>query len=170
MTTKSKALPAEERILVAEIISPHGVKGLVTAISYSDHPERFQPGAAFLTADNAQLLLQTASSHQGRLLLGFAGVEDRNAAELLRKTKLYVEQALPLPEHVYYHFQLLGLEVRQNNQRLGVISDIISLPANDVYVVRLDQGGDLLLPALKQVVQEVNLDQAYMEVQVPEGL
>jgi len=164
--------PAESLILAARLIAPHGVNGLISADSYSDNPGRFQPGAVFLLADGGSLLLEQASRHKGRLLLGFQGVADRNAAERLRGRELFVpeQQAPALPEGSYYHYQILGLKVLEHGVELGVIIDILDYSANDVYVLRRTDGGETLIPALKSVVKRVDPAAGVLEVELPEGL
>lgn len=169
MTKQNTTSPAAD-ILVAELLSPHGLRGAMHAEAYSDQAERFSPGQTFFTEQGQQLLLQSAALHKGKMLLSFEGIESREQAEQLRKTKLFVNSVLPLPAGSFYHFQLIGLEVRENGLRLGEISDVLSGLANDVYVVKLDSGGELLLPALKSVVQQVDLAQGLMLVDVPDGL
>ena len=159
-------------IQVAAIIAPHGVAGMVSADGLSDNPRRFSAGAELKDAAGRLFRIQSAGRHKGRLLLKLAGVDNREQAEKLRGLALYVEpgDSPPLPEGEYYHFQLLGLEVREDGRRLGEISDILSLSANDVYVLRRDDGGETLIPALKSVVRKVDLVAGYLEVMLPEGL
>ena len=114
----------------------------------------------------------SASPHKGRLLLRLAGVADRNAAEKLRGLRLYVDESEvePLPPGSWYWFQLLGLSVREKGRVLGEIAEILPYTANDVYVVRRQNKKDLLIPALKDVVKQVDLDAKVMEVELPAGL
>jgi 16S rRNA processing protein RimM len=161
-----------ELIQVAAIIAPHGIRGAVSAECLSDNPRRFHAGAELFTPDGRGLKLEAASRHKGRLLLKFSGVDDREQAEKLRRQALFVpqEQAPALPEGEYYHFQLLGLEVREGGQRLGEISDILSYSANDVYVLLRDDGSQTLIPALKSVILRVDVAAGYLDVALPEGL
>lgn len=79
-------------------------------------------------------------------------------------------QVPSLPEGSYYHHELIGLNVFEGAQKLGELSEILVTGANDVYVVRLAEGGELLLPAIPSVILEVNLAAQSMLVSVPEGL
>lgn len=165
--------PEQDRIIVGALVASHGIGGCVSADCLSDNPLRFQAGAAFFLADGRKLILeQTPSVHKGRLLLKFRGIDDRNASDTLRGEKLYVDRSEvpPLPEGTWYHFQLLGLKVRENDTVIGEITDILDYTANDIYVVRRPKGGDLLLPALKSVVKAVDLEAGIMDVVIPEGL
>ena len=162
----------EGKVLVAVIAAPHGIDGAVSAEVYSDNPRRFAAGAELATASGEKLRIVSASPHKGRLLLHLSGVEDRNAAEKLRGVKLYVDESEvePLPEGSWYWFQLLGLTVKEKGRVLGEIVEILPYTANDVYVVRRQNKKDLLIPALKDVVKQVDLDAKVMEVELPAGL
>jgi 16S rRNA processing protein RimM len=168
----SAPLNRENAVLVGIISAPHGIAGAVSTESLSDNPRRFTPGAEFFDQQGHNYLLEEAKPHQGRLLLRFRGIADRNAAEKLRGVQLYIipaadEQA---PAGTYYHYQLAGLEVREKGAVLGVIEDIFSHAANDVFLVRQPDGGEILVPALKQMVKKIDLTAGYLEVELPEGL
>jgi len=95
------------------------------------------------------------------------GIADRESAEVLRGTVVRIdrEQAAPLEEGEFYQFELLGLEVEtEEGQRVGNLVEIIETGANDVYVVRDEQGKDTLYPALKDVVPVVDLETRKMIV------
>ncbi len=162
----------EGKVLVAVIAAPHGIDGAVSAEVYSDNPRRFAAGAELVTAEGRVMRIVSASPHKGRLLLHLSGVEDRNAAEKLRCVKLYVDESEvePLPEGSWYWFQLLGLTVKEKGRVLGEIADVLPYTANDVYVVKRENKKDLLIPALKDVVKQVDLDAKVMEVELPAGL
>jgi len=106
------------------------------------------------------------------LLTKFVGVDDRDAAEGLRNCELVIDpQSAPqLPEGEYYHFQLEGLEVIENGINLGRIKEILSYSANDIYVVSREDGADILIPALKDIVKNIDLAGGTMTVELPEGL
>lgn len=162
----------EKAVLVGIIIAPHGVAGVVSAEKLSDNPRRFENGAEFFDEQGRRYFLQQASVHRGRLLLSLRGITDRDAAEKLRGVRLYVVPGAEdePPAGSYYHYQLTGLEVRQADEILGVIEEILSYAANDVFLVRRPDGKEILVPALKQVVKKVDLEAGYMEVELPEGL
>ena len=159
-------------ILVGVIIAPHGVAGAVSAESLSDNPRRFIAGAQFFDEQGATYTLEKASPHKGRLLLLFQGVHSRDDAEALRGVKLYIDASTsaPLPEGEYHHYQLIGLQVRENGALIGQLEDILSYSANDVFLVRTTDGHELLLPALKSVVKKVDIPAGYLDAEIPEGL
>jgi 16S rRNA processing protein RimM len=105
-------------------------------------------------------------------VLKLAGIDSATAAEALRHRVLEVPEGelRPLGEGEYYHFQILGLEVRTSaGEVLGRVEQIISTGSNDVFVVR-GQRGEVLIPAVDDVVKSVNLTVGRMEVEAVEGL
>lgn len=161
-----------EKILVGKIIAPHGIGGLLSIEGLSDNPKRFAPGATLATAAGQRLTVERSQIHKGRLLVGFAGIADRDAADKLRGEELFIEQSevAKLPKGVYYHYQIVGLTVKQQGQTIGVVSDILTYSANDIYLTKKEGGGEILIPALKSVVKSIDLEQGVMEVELPEGL
>ncbi|MCK5329207.1 MAG: 16S rRNA processing protein RimM, partial [Candidatus Latescibacteria bacterium] len=79
-------------------------------------------------------------------------------------------EAMPLPEGTYYTFELIGLEVvTEEGERLGRLSDVWSMPAQDVYVVDRE-GKEILVPALRSIIRDVDLPRQRMTVNLPDGL
>ena len=115
----------------------------------------------------------SARPYRGGYVIRVRGVRDRSAADSLRGTLLTIPESdlPPLPENSYYHFQLIDMQVfADDGERLGVIVEILDTSANDVYVVRGEDGRDLLLPAIREVVLDVDLDAARMTVRLMPGL
>lgn len=111
--------------------------------------------------------------HKDHALLTLEGVIDRNEAELLRGVDVFVpEEWLPsLEEDEFYVHQILGLRVvTLDGEELGTVKDVMFTGANEVYVVRGDAYGDVLLPAIDEVVREVDLDAGTIRVQLLDGL
>ena len=107
------------------------------------------------------------------ILVKFDSVADRTQAESLRGEELTIlpDQVEPLPDGVYYHFQILGMQVStEDGENLGAISEIIVTGSNDVYVVHEDDRRDILIPALPDVILEVDLQASRMTVSLPDGL
>ncbi|MGH2557385.1 MAG: ribosome maturation factor RimM [Actinomycetota bacterium] len=147
-------------VAVGRITRTHGVKGEVAVLPLSDIGSRFEPGSTIFLDERQDRPLTVASSrpHRQRLLVAFHGVEDRTAAEELRGRYLFVpsSSAPPLPEGKYWAHDLIGCEVRTEEGRLlGTVGEVIHGPANDVWVAR-SQEGELLIPALKDVVNQVD--------------
>ena len=164
------------KVLCGFIKGVHGVRGLVKVEKLSDNPLRFAAGslleARFPHQAERILRVETASMHKGYLLVQFADVNSKEEADKLRGAELFgdIADTIPLPEGQFYHFQLLGLKVIENGIELGQISEILERPANDIYLLKNTDGKEILIPALKQVVKRVDLEQGIMEVELPAGL
>ena len=176
MKSSNNRSDSGERLLIAEIVGVHGLRGVVKLRSYADSPTLFESGRAFRLEDSdgqAQtLFVDWAKPHGKGMLLAIEGVSDRNVAETLIGSRLWVEKAtLPdLDDGAYYWFELIGLSVYTTRGRfLGLLESILQTGSNDVYVIR-DGDREVLLPALASVVQAVDIHQRRMEVILPEGL
>ncbi|MEX1255695.1 MAG: ribosome maturation factor RimM [Dehalococcoidia bacterium] len=158
-------------VAVGWVRGPRGVRGELKVDPLTEFHERFAPGAA-LQASGATYVVRGCRPHRGTLLLELEGIESRAAAETLRNLLLEIpeESLARLPEGRYFRFQILGMEVfDRENRALGRIDEIIETGANDVYVVH-DAEGELLIPAIDSVVQEIDVARQRMTVELIEGL
>jgi len=144
------------------VVKPQGVRGEVKVKPLTDDPRRF--------LDLTQVLVREGDAHLPRSMrctriydgfayLEFEGVQDREAAEALRGTLLYVDRAnaAPLNEDEEYIVDLIGCEVFDTQgQRVGTLTDVLQPGANDVYVIATPKG-ELLIPALKRVAPTVDV-------------
>ena len=166
---------AEEYIRVGKILGTQGNRGAVRVLPLTDYPERFHNMSLVkvkLKEGRQDLQIESVNEHKKFIIIKFRGIEDMNAAEQLRGGCLEItrEQLVPLPEGSYYIFEIIGLKVYDlDGAYLGEITDVLQTGANDVYVVETG-GKPLLIPALKQVVREVDLQGRRMRVELPEGL
>ena len=165
------------RLVVGRIGKAQGIKGEATVEVRTDDPElRFAPGAVLLTdpPERGPLTVRSGRVQGGRLVLSFEGVPDRNAIEQLRNTMLVAEvdpQELPDDPDEYYDHQLEGLKVRSvDGVELGVVDQMVHGPAQDLFVIRRPDGGELLLPFIAEFVPEVDLENGVVLVDPPEGL
>ena len=165
------------RLVVGRIGKAHGIKGEATVEVRTDDPElRFAPGAVLLTdpPERGPLTVRAGRVQGGRLVLSFEGVADRNAVEQLRNTMLIAEvdpEELPEDPDEYYDHQLEGLKVRSvDGAELGVVEQMVHGPAQDLFVIRRPEGGELLLPFIAEFVPEVDLEGGVVLVDPPEGL
>ena len=160
---------------VGQIVNTHGVRGMVRVISHSDDPERFFTLKKVLLDDgkNTEIEIEQASYHKQFILLKIKGIDDMNAALELKGKMLKVPQSqgLKLDEDEYYLKDIYDISVYdENGELLGIVADIIHTGANDVYVVRKEGTKDLLLPAIKQCILDVDVANKRMLVHVMEGL
>ncbi len=161
-------------LVVGKLRHAHGLKGEILMEVITDFPERIQPNVRFFVGDAlSPVTLRSRRPHGQGLLLAFYGYDTPETVGELRNQFLYVPTANrpKLPEGDYYHHQLLDLAVIDESGRtLGRINEILTTPANDVYVVRRPEGADLLLPAIESVVLRVDLDKGEMHIHLLPGL
>ena len=173
----NKSVDDKDHVLIGIIVGAHGVKGNSKVRSFADSLSLFKPGGALLARDEASgstkhLEINWVKPHTGNMLISFRGVSDRNQAEALIGSELFIaKDELPvLDEDVHYWFDLIGIEVyTTEGDHLGRIESIIETGSNDVYVVK-DGSTEVLIPALASVVLNIDTELNRMEVDLPEGL
>jgi 16S rRNA processing protein RimM len=138
----------------------------------TDFPERLRAGKTVYVGEGHQpIRIAGVRGYDRALIIHLSGIHSPEEAAPYRNLMLYVKASeLPaLPEGEYYHHQLLGLSVvDEMGNRLGELVEILETGANDVYVVETQEGKELLLPALDEVILEINLEQGEMRVRPPE--
>lgn len=163
--------PRDGFVAVGRVLAPRGVRGELKVDSLTDAPQRFQRGATVYAA-GAPRTVRRARAHAAVLLLELEGIDTKEQAAALRGMLLEVPEAelATLDEGNYYRFQIVGLEViDQDGGPLGHIEEILETGANDVYVVRSD-AGELLIPAIDMVVKKIDVAGGRMAVELLPGL
>ena len=162
----------QQHIVIGKIVSAFGIKGEVKILVLTDFPERFEKGREIgLKCQNQVKPLKIESSrfHKGMLLAKLQGVVDRNQAEELRGCEIVVEESelKQLKGDEFYVFDLIGVNVATEDGRdLGAITEVLQGGANDVYVT--DAG--FCIPALRQVVIDIDLEKAKMVIRPLPGM
>lgn len=163
----------EPTVVVGVVTGVHGLRGDVSVQNRSDNPDRWTPGGTVLREDGAVLTIEASRRHGRRLIVKFAGIADRSAAEGLRGVVLLVpESSLPeLPEGEWWAYQLEGCEVRTASGRvLGIVKEVIPNPANDLWVAVDEEGNETLVPALADLLLDVDVVARTIVVQDVPGL
>lgn len=146
-------------VAVGQIARPHGLKGAVRVMPLTDTPGRFLglSRVSVEKTDGSALSMDIESAREvpGAALISFRGIDTVEQADELRNAYLLVprEEIPPLPEDTFYIFEIIGFEAHtEEGRRLGVVRDVLRLPANDAYVVG---SGDeeILIPAVKDFVR-----------------
>ncbi len=160
---------------VGVITSTHGLKGEMKVFPTSDDPHRYDSLSDVLIGDENHLI-DAKVSHvryfKQMVIMTLEGVNSIEEAQKLVKQEIYVtrENAVPLGENENYAADLYGLRViDEDGKELGELIDILETGANDVYVVDMN-GRELLLPAIRQCILEVNVEEGWMRVHLMEGL
>ena len=147
--------------------------GTLRIRSYSDNPRRFQPGDVLTIADAEFTVTAFKTLPDEYGLLNVEGLTSVLLTRHLMGQWIYaaVEKTPDLVPGEYYHYQLLGLSVTTDQgEHLGEISEVLATGSNDVYVVKSNNGDELLLPALQQVVKDIDLAAGEMLVHLIPGL
>ena len=159
-------------VVVGIILGSHGVHGELRVRVLSDVPHRFNQGETLYLGSQPFPILSSSRGRSDNLIIKLQGIDTPGDARELAGQELscVADSAPHLPENEYFHYQLMGLRVlTEEGELLGRITEIIVTGSNDVYVVSGDKG-EILLPALSQVVRQVNLEAGTMEVRLMDGL
>ncbi len=158
---------------IAQIQTAFGVDGEVRARILTDFPGRFgRLKKVFLGEECTPYPVEHAKVRGGDVFLKLGGVTTPEEAAKLRLKMVQVPtaEAMPLPKGAYYHYQVIGLSVVSvDGQALGRVVEILSTGGNDVYIVRGEQG-ELLVPAIADVVQQVDLAAGRIVVALLDGM
>lgn len=158
---------------MARLGRPHGIRGELSVEVRTDAPERrFVAGAVFTTDRGARTLtLGTAREHNGRLLLRFAEIRDRGAAEALRDVLLLADVAEEAEDDAWPVGRLVGLRAFTVDGRdVGTVVAVEHLPAQDLLVVELPDGRRALVPFVSAIVPEVDVEAGRVLLDPPGGL
>lgn len=160
-----------QRLSIGRIVGAHGVRGAVKLRIWTHFPERIpELTHVYLDGETTPRRLLRAQLHGDIALLQLEGISTRNEAEALRGAVVRIDrsQAAPLAEDEYYHFEIIGLHVvNEAGEHLGQVVEILETGANDVYIVQRPDGRELLLPALRSVILEIDLEHQRMVVRPP---
>lgn len=164
----------EELFAIGVVVNPHGRWGKLKIHPLTDFPERFhQLEEIYLVKDEQKRYFQIreVSLHKGYILLMLYGIQNRDEALRLKDSYLMIpkEELVSLPANQYFFHEIIGLLViTDRGERLGRVEDIIRTGSNDVYVVQGEK--EVLIPAIKDVVQEVDVEKGILRVHLLEGL
>ncbi len=173
--TAGSPAPGEPVFLaVGKLRRPHGVHGEILMEILTDFPERLKAGSQLFVGPMHQPhTIKSYRQHNDGLLVSFEGYHSPEEVGVLRNQYVFVSSSdrPPLPDGEYYHHQLIGLSVmEENGNLLGNIAAILETGANDVLVVHPDSGPEILLPLIDEVVLDINLAQAEVRVHLLPGL
>ena len=166
----------EDLLQVGIITSTHGVRGDVKVYPTTDDPRRFRRLKEVVLdtgREKLNLEIEGVKFFKQFVILKFKGLDNINDIEKYRQKSLYVtrKNAVRLQRDEYFIADLIGLKVQdEDGTELGTVKDVIETGANDVYEVEMEDGRSLLLPAIKQCILNVDVENGMMQVHVLEGL
>ncbi|HEY1297772.1 MAG TPA: ribosome maturation factor RimM [Chloroflexota bacterium] len=159
-TSTSSEASSDDLLVVAQVLAPHGIRGELKCRIVTDFPkQRFKRGNAVLL-DGQRHTIQAGRVQGQTVLLKLEDIPDRTAAEAFRGKDVLIraEDAVSLPKGQFFWHQVIGLTVVDvtKHQELGRVHDILETGANDVYVVKTEHGREILIPAIKDVVKDID--------------
>ena len=166
----------ENLLRVGVISSTHGVRGEVKVFPTTDEKERFKKLKTVLLdtgKEQISLEIEGVKFFKNMVILKFKGYDNINDVERYRGKDLLItrKQAVPLKENENFVADLIGLTVKTDEgDILGNVKDVLFTGANDVYVVERENGKDILLPAIRQCILDVDLEEQVMTVHLLDGL
>ena len=166
------------RLKVGKIVKTHSLKGEVKVISSTDfEEERFKKGSKLLITRGNQLIrevvVQSYRNHKNFLLVKFEGIDSVEEAEKLKNLQIKIDsdEVGGLEENEFYFHQIIGCEVfDENDKNLGEIIDILTPGANDVWVIKGENGKEILIPYIEDVVKKIDITNKKVNIEVMEGL
>lgn len=166
----------EDFFQVGIITATHGLKGEVKVFPTTDDVKRFKRLRDVILDTGKErigLEVESVKFFKQFAIVKFKGMDDISAVEKYRKASILVtrENAVRLKKDEYFIADLIGLKVRdESDAEIGVLRDVMETGANDVYVIDLTDGRELLLPAIKQCVLEVEPEEGFIKIHILEGL
>ena len=165
----------EQFLQVGVISSTHGIRGEVKVFPTTDDPMRFKKLKKVLLdtgRERLELEVQSVRFFKQFAIVKFKGIDNINDIERYKGKGLFVprEDAVPLGEDEYYIADLIGMEVFTEDGHFGVVRDVMETEANEVYIVESDEHGEVLIPAIRQCVLDVNVEEKKMKIRLMDGL
>lgn len=160
---------------IGTIVAPFGVRGELKTYPLSDVPDRFSRlDSVYLAPNYKRYAIAGVRPYKGTMvLLKLAGIDDATTAESLRNRAICIplSQLAELPPDTYYQHDILGLRVVTLDEReVGVVADIIVTGGNDVYVLKAHNGQQILIPAIKEVIKQIDLIRRVIYIDPMKGL
>jgi 16S rRNA processing protein RimM len=166
----------EDLLQVGVITSTHGIRGEVKVFPTTDDAARFKKLKNVILDDGRKKIdmeIASVKFFKNMVIVKFKGIDNINDVEKYRKARLLVtrENAVPLEENEYYIADLIGLSaVSDEGEALGTVTDVLQTGANDVYVITTPEKKEILVPAIRDCILQVNLEKQEMRIHLLPGL
>ena len=165
-----------EKILIGKIVSAVGLKGEVKVYNYAQSVERFgKVSSVILTKDGTDtaIEIEKVRYQNGMAVLKLKGVDDRDRAEALRDSMVYItdEDLEELPEGLYYVKDMIGLKVVDTGSygEIGTVKDVLQNTSQDIYVVRTPKGREIMIPAVEEFIRDIDIKGGVLTVSLIPG-
>ncbi len=165
----------EQFLQVGVISSTHGIRGEVKVFPTTDDPVRFKKLKNVLLdtgREQLELEVQSVKFFKQFVIVKFKGIDNINDIEMYKGKSLLIprEDAVALGKDEYYIADLIGMEVFTEEGRFGVLKDVMETGANEVYIIASDEHGEVLVPAIRQCILDVDIKEKKMKIHLMVGL
>ena len=165
----------EQFLQVGVISSTHGIRGEVKVFPTTDDPARFKKLKIVLLDTGKELTeleVQSVKFFKQFVILKFRGIDNINDIEIYKGKSLLVprEDAVELEENEYYIADLIGMEVVTDEREFGILRDVMETGANEVYIIDSKEHGEVLIPAIRDCILDVDVENRRMKIRLMDGL
>ena len=165
----------EQFLQVGVISSTHGIRGEVKVFPTTDDPARFKKLKIVLLDTGKELTeleVQSVKFFKQFVILKFRGIDNINDIEIYKGKSLLVprEDAVELEENEYYIADLIGMEVVTDEGEVGILRDVMETGANEVYIIDSKEHGEVLIPAIRDCILDVDVENRRMKIRLMDGL
>ena len=165
----------EQFLQVGVIASTHGIRGEVKVFPTTDDPARFKKLKIVLLDTGKELTeleVQSVKFFKQFVILKFRGIDNINDIEIYKGKSLLVprEDAVELEENEYYIADLIGMEVVTDEGEFGILRDVMETGANEVYIIDSKEHGEVLIPAIRDCILDVDVENRRMKIRLMDGL
>ena len=161
-----------ENIKIGKIVNAVALKGEVKVYHYTDYKERFEE-INELIIDNKKHKIENVRYQKEIAIIKLEGINDRTMAENIKDKDIYITEndLRVLPEDTYYIKDLVGLKVvdYQSGDTIGTVSDVLQNSAQDIYTVKLENGKEIMIPAVSEFIKEISMDEKNIKVKLIPG-
>ncbi len=162
-----------EKIKIGRIVNAVALRGEVKVYNYSGTRERYE-ALERIIADDTEYEIEKVRYQDHMVILKLAGVDDRNAAEAMKNKDVFIteDDLEELPEDTFYIRELIGMTVEdeETGRIIGTLKEVLQPSSQDVYVVKREEGGDIMIPAVKEFIREVSPEERIIRVSLIEGM
>lgn len=166
----------EKLLQVGVITSTHGIRGEVKVFPTTDDPKRFKKLKQVILdtgKEKRDLEVESVKFFKQFVILKFKGIDNINEVERYKRCPLLVDRdhAVPLREDEYFIADMIGMQVvTEDGAVFGTLKDVIETGANDVYIIESSEHGEVLVPAIKECILDINIEEQKMQIHLMNGL
>lgn len=160
-----------KKIKIGKIVNTKGLKGELKIYPYTDYAERFEEINHIFIDESKYMIEKVTYSKNNMPVIKLKGIDTIEKALKMKDEFVSIDRSefRILDEDEYFLIDIIGLDVFNNNEKIGVLKDVLTDRAQDIYIVKTDER-EIMIPAVKKYIEEVNVDEGYIVVKAIEGL